>query len=96
MKIDSEGVCAETLQGTYKIAWNDVIEIQYGQSNILFTGETGTQLIIPAPSLWSSSKKADLLIFPGEHLEKLNIPVKKSLGCDFKFFKGTKMAEQIK
>jgi hypothetical protein len=96
VKMDSEGVCAKTLQGTYQIAWNDVIEVQCGQSNILFKGASESQLIIPTPSLWSWAKKAEMLMLLGKHLEDRKVPLKRSLGCDFKFFKGTKIADPIK
>ena len=96
VEINSEGICAKTLQGTYQIAWNDVTEVQCGQSNILFKGVHGSQLIIPTPSLWSWVKKAEMIVLLGKYLEDRKIPLKRNLGCDFKFFKGTKIAEPIK
>ena len=96
VEINSEGIFAKTVQGTYQIIWRDVTEAQCGQSNILFKGIHGSQLIIPTPSLWSWAKKAEMIVLLGKQLEVRNIPLKKNLGCDFKFFKGTKIAEPIK
>jgi hypothetical protein len=94
VEIDQQTISAKTLRGTYQISWQNVIEVQCGQSNILFKGRSGTQLIIPTPSLWSWAEKREMLALLSTQLEIRKIPLKRSSGCDYKFFKGTRIPKQ--
>jgi len=91
---NDSAITARTIKGTYAIDWDDIAEVFIGKSNILFKGRDGRQLIIPTPSMWGFSTKRAMQTFLQAEIDRRGLSFKRSVACDYRFFKGTRIAKQ--
>jgi hypothetical protein len=77
---------------TYEMWWDEVqlAEVDHGNNQFVLQG-AGKQMTLPGPAYWrGADKEVGLAAFIG-HLEKRNIPLKRTGVAYFKFSKGTRV-----